>query len=88
LRRGRCTIKIVQLVVVHRQQLRLQEVAVLFLLLQELPLAMHQREQLLEQDRHLMELLLEPMPRLEVLVEQQAHQQVVTVALPEPFHHP
>lgn len=72
--------------VVRLQRLHRQEVAVL--LLQGLPRATRQQEQLLEQERHLLELLLEPVPRLEELVEQQARQQVVAVALPEPYHRP
>jgi len=73
-------------VVVRRQRVRRLEVAVL--LLQGLPRATRQQEQLLGQEQHLQELLLVPVPRLEELVEQQARQQVVAVALPEPCHRP
>lgn len=72
--------------VVHQQRVLRQEVALL--LLQGLPLAARQLEQLLEQERHLLALLLEPRPPLEELVEQQARQQVVALALPEPYHRP
>ena len=86
LRRGHCMIWIIQLVALRRQQVRQQEVA--GLLQQGLLRAMRQQEQLLEQERHLLELQLEPVPLLEELVVQRAHQQVVAVALPEPYHRP
>jgi len=82
-------------VVVHQQRVLRQEVALL--LLQGLPLAARQLEQLLEQERPLLVLLLEPRLPLEELVGQQALQQVVALlviilvnvlALPEPYHRP
>jgi len=73
-------------VVIRQQRVLRQEVALL--LLQGLPLAAPQLEQLLGRERHLLVLLLEPRPPLEQLVEQQAPQQVVALALPEAYHRP